>query len=151
VESTIADVFRYCVLVLDAFALGTLLAIWDRVGRFVIPKTASRLFFASSIMFLLTFAVEIWARIGQPLRLRTPFAAVTIVLYIAGLISLYRWFGTEPGRRRRHDMINEFAANELHQMARIARAMEEDPEHMGRYVEPSAIIKAFDKLFRHPR
>lgn len=132
-----ADTFRVVVLMLDFVALGTLLAIWERIGRFVIPKNAIRLFLIASIMFLISIAVEIYDRFGQPFHWRTLFAAIALTLYTLGMAELYRWFGTEEGRRHRHETINEFAVNELHQLAGMARALEDDPEHVGRYVQPT--------------
>lgn len=141
------DVFRWFVLALDCFALGTLLALWERIGRFVLPKSAIRLFLLASVMFLVSIAVEIWDRFGEPFAGRTAFSAVALLLYSAGMIELYRWFGTEEGRRQRHDTINEFAVNELHRMANLARALEEDPQHMGRYVQPTLLGRFSKRMF----
>lgn len=141
-----ADAFRWFVLLLDCFAFGTLLMMWERIGRFVIPKSAIRLFLAASIMFLCSFAIEVIYRFGESFKWRTLFSACALALYIAGLIKLYHWFGTEEGRRQRHDTINEYAVNELHRMAQIARALEDDPDHVGRYVEPTWFGKLVRRL-----
>lgn len=142
-----ADAFRWFVLTLDLFALGTLLSLWERIGRFILPRAAIRLFLMASVMFLLSIAVEIWDRFGEPFAGRTLFAAVALVLYSMGLVRLYRWFGTEEGRRQRHDTINEYAINELHKMATLARALEDDPDHMGRYVEPTVFGRLVRRIF----
>lgn len=144
-----ADSVRYLILALCAFSLGTLAALYERVARFMLPKLTVRLLLLACALSLLSIMVDVGERLGQHFRARIVIALVSVIFYVIALVGLYRWFSHDEGRRKRHAIVNEYAAHELHELADLARALEEDPEHVGRYVGPGW-FKRIGMLLRVP-
>jgi len=133
------DILRWATIFLATLSVGTLSALYERIGRFALPKRPLRLIFLSMGMLLVSLIARIAQDIGEPFTYFTILPCSVMVLYLIGLADLYHWYGGKEGRRLRHEMINEYVAREILNnpyYKRLAKAMDHDPDHMGRYVKP---------------
>lgn len=93
-----AELLRWIVMFGCVFNIGVLVALFDMVGRFVVPPIPMRLLFLANGLMLVTLGFSSYERLHDQLTFRTPLFAVALALELVGLVMLRRWYRTDEGR-----------------------------------------------------
>lgn len=124
-----ADWLRYVAMFESLLAIGATAAMYERIGRFVLPLRTMRTIFGSLILMNVTAIAGIHSRLGEPLNWRTPTALITMTLYLGGLVSLWFYYRGPTGRKQRHSLVNLYASEGV---LRLAKQIEQEAPHTGR-------------------
>lgn len=98
------DVARWVVIFGCAGSLGFMAALYQKVGKLVIPSAWIRCLVVSNIGFMLILALGLHSRLGYPLTWRTPAFGVFVMMQLVGEAGIYWWYGTEAGREHMQKM-----------------------------------------------
>lgn len=101
------DAIRWANIIMCLFNLGVMIALFERVGRWFIPKIPMRLLAAGYGLALIALAGGSRARLGEALTWRTPVSAVALFLQCVGLVMMYRWYETPEGKAHSEKMARE--------------------------------------------
>lgn len=98
------DVFRWLVILTGLFAVGTMVALYGRLGRLVLPQFAMSLLVLSNITIILTAVAGAYARLGDKGNPRVVVFGIGTVLEFVSLLMLYRWYGSGAGQAHMAEM-----------------------------------------------
>ncbi len=93
------DAVRWVVIFGCAGSLGFMIALYDRVGRLIVPRLWTRMLVASNIGFLTILAIGVHAKLGSPtFTWRTTTFGVLVLMQLIAELGLFRWYGGARGR-----------------------------------------------------
>lgn len=91
------DLFRVLVILTGLFSAGTLLALYARLGKIVLPRLWMSLLVVSNVLICTVSAWGSFARLGQPGHPRLAIFGVGTLMEFVALVGLYHWYGTPRG------------------------------------------------------
>lgn len=101
-----ADALRWTTIFMCLFNIGVLVALFEEVGKYFLPKIKMRLLMAANILSLFAIGLASYARLNEPVSWRIPLFLTAALLQLAALIRLHRWYGTEEGQSHKEKMLS---------------------------------------------
>ncbi len=93
-----ADALRWTVILVCAFNVGVMLALYDRVGKAFLPVAPMRTLFTANGLIMVSIALATSTRLGEPMRWQSsPLLAVASIMELVALLAVYRWYGSVAG------------------------------------------------------
>jgi hypothetical protein len=100
-----ADTIRWAIIFGCAMNFGFMVALYEKVGKLVVPAIWTRGLVVANIGFFTILALGLHSRLGDPLTWRTPAFGVFVALQLICEVGLYRWYGKAEGREHARRML----------------------------------------------
>ena len=132
---------NWLVIIEGAITIGVLIALYERIGRFVLPLRTMRAIFVASGLLVAYGMSESYQDIGGESTWRTWLAVSSMSLYLAAVGYLWLWYNRPAGREQRHHAVGLYAADQLLRYHEFATRLEQNEEHPGRAIRPNPISR----------
>lgn len=100
-----ANAFRVVVILACFMNVGLMVALFERIGRYFVPRLWMRSLFVADGLIMIGLGVGFYHRLGQPVTLRHGLVAVGAVLQLVAFIGLWVWYGTPAGQEHAARML----------------------------------------------
>lgn len=93
------DTLRWITVFVALFDIGVTIALFERIGRFFIPRLPMRMLMLANMIALAAVAEGAHSRLGHEfVWFATPVFLAAALLELAALVALHYWYGTARGR-----------------------------------------------------